>query len=61
MYANEAPTHTADSTNEGDCQVSLPCQKRQKPQERQDRTDVDEGTELDDEDVPEEAGYGYGV
>lgn len=52
MHANEAPTHTADSTCEGD---------RQLPPPSADPPDVDEAMELDDEDVSEEAGYGYGV
>lgn len=57
MHANEPPTHTADSSCEGE---------RPLPPPRADRADVDEAMSVEardagDEDVPEEAGYGYGV
>lgn len=56
MHANEPPTQTADSSCEGD---------RQLPLVGADRAAVDEAMRGEalgvDEDVPEEAGYGYGV
>jgi hypothetical protein len=52
MHANEAPTHTVDRTFEVDRPVPPP---------RTDGADDGEPMGLDEEEAPEEAGYGYGV
>lgn len=52
MHADEAPNQTADSTFDGDREVPMP---------RTDPTDSGDPMAIEDENMPEEAGYGYGV